>query len=311
MPIMQNTTKNNRPAGIINKRSFALIALCLLPVFLSAAGLAQAAGSWQLQFNLTSPERKAPFLMITSLYIDPARERYYVVEAGGNKLHSFDFAGGYLNTFGPEGALLQPFAMGKSESGELWVVEKGRNSLTEIDLKGQQLTPKKLAYGGAEVYPDQFNLAGGIFYILDKSTGNIIKYDRELSPLMVYRSPADGAGFVDFIVRDQTVWALDAGRRRVHAFGADGSLDQEIDLTGYDFEFPVALEIGSSGFVYILDKHRGSVAVFDGTGTYKYSFLEKGHGRDGLYYPEDIVFDPLGRLCVIDAGNGRVAVYSR
>ena len=62
---------------------------------------------------------------------------------------------------------------------------------------------------------------------------------------------------------------------------------------------------------YIIDKHEGAVVVFDASGKFKYRFLEKGHNNNNLYYPEDIIFDPLGRLCVVDTGNGRVAVFSR
>jgi DNA-binding beta-propeller fold protein YncE len=281
---------------------FALFVGLLLP------GLAGAAGGWQWQFNLVSPDLKKPFLMPTSLYIETESKRFYVVDSGNNSLHSFRFDGEYLNSFNPDNALQQPFAMGRdSKNGQLWVVEKGRNSLTRIDLKAKALTPEFLKYRGATVYPDRLSLVNDKLYVLDKPTGIIIEYGFDLQPSGIFEG---GNGFIDFVVKESEVWALDGRLKKVFRFDLAGKLKSEISL-GDKVSFPVALEVGPSGFLYVIDKHEGTVVVFDTAGNFKYLFLEKGHGDNKLYYPEDILFDPLGRLCVVDTGNGRVGVFSR
>lgn len=282
---------------------FTLFVGLLLP------GLASGAGGWEWQFNLVSPEVKSPFLMPTSLYIETASERFYVVDSGNHSLHSFQFDGQYLNTFNPGDALEQPFAMARvRKSGQLWVVEKGRNSLTRVDLKAKELTPESLEYKGATVYPDRLSLVNDKLYILDKLTGNVIEYGFDLKATRVFEG--SGVGFIDFAIKGSELWALDGRLKKVSRFDLAGKLKGEIAL-GDKVTFPVAVEVGPSGFIYIIDKHVGSVVVFDDTGSFKYSFLEQGHGNNKLYYPEDIVFDPLGRLCVVDTGNGRVGVFSR
>jgi DNA-binding beta-propeller fold protein YncE len=296
------------------KRRLPLFACFLAVLYVSVffIGSANAAGGWNWQFNLASSDKNTPFKMITSLYISAENERFYVVEAGGNSLHAYQFDGQYLNTFSPEGALQQPFDMARQgASGELWVIEKGRNSLTRIDLQAQKIVPEKLRYKGRLIYPERFMLIEDRIYVLDKLSGNIISYDHDLNAVKVYESPATGGGFSDFVAKDNAIWALDARMGRVHKFSLNAGSGREITLAGYDFSFPVALEVGPSGFIYILDKHQGSVAVFDGAGAFKYNFFKKGHDKNSLYLPEDIVFDPLGRLCVVDSGNGRVGIFSR
>ncbi|MDT8334617.1 MAG: hypothetical protein RQ753_02875 [Desulfurivibrionaceae bacterium] len=309
---MQNITKNFRLAASLKRSRLFTSILVVLCLSVLSIGSASGAGGWTWRFNLAAAEKNTPFQMITSLYISAENERFYVVESGGNSLHSFQFDGQYLNTFSPEGALRQPFEMARQgTSGELWVVEKGRNSLTRINLQSQAIVPEKLRYRGGLVYPDRLKLIGDRFFVLDKLSGNIISYDQDLKALDVLESPATGGGFIDFIVRNNEIWALDARMGRVHRFNLGGGPGREISLAGYAFSFPVALEVGPSGFIYILDKHQGSIAVFDSAGAFKYNFFKKGHDKNSLYLPEDIVFDPLGRLCVVDAGNGRVGVFSR
>lgn len=287
----------------------------MLSILFVAAGLILTgfsradSGGWKWRFNLAGTEPGKSFSMPVSMYIEDDSKRFYVVEAGGNSLHSFKFDGTYLNTFGPEGALEQPFAMVKEkQSGFLWIVEKGRNSLTKVDLKGKTLSPEILKYEGAIVYPDRLASFDDKLFVLNKLTGEVISYSFDLAPLTVYKSP--GEGFIDFVVKNAEVWALDNRLKKLSRFNLNGELAGQIAL-GDRVSFPVAVEIGPSGFIYILDKHAGSIAVFDTAGNFKYNFLQKGHTVNSLYFPENIMFDPLGRLCVVDTGNGRIGIFSR
>lgn len=300
----------NEPVTGMNCFRPALPFLVFAVICLLLPGLAIAAGGWKWKFDLASPVEKQPFLMPVAVYLEPAADRFYVVEAGSNSLHSFKINGEYLNTFSPGGdSLLQPFDMVRdSESGHLWVVEKGRNSLTKINMKEKKLTPNVLTYRGVTIYPDRLALLKNKLYVLDKSTGAIITYGFDLKAGEVFESA--GNGFVDFVVKDSQVWGLDASQKKVTKFALTGESRGEISL-GDEVAFPIAIEVGPSGFIYVLDRHEGSVAVFDNSGNFKYRFLEKGHNKTSLYYPEDLLFDSVGRLCVVDTGNGRVGVFSR
>ena len=85
---------------------------------------------------------------------------------------------------------------------------------------------------------------------------------------------------------------------------------EEISLKG-QLDFPVSLDVGPSGFLYVLDRHMDSVLVYSGNGQFSYSFLGKGQSPGKVYFARQIRFDPWGRLCIVDEGNGRVEIYSR
>ncbi len=265
---------------------------------------------WQLSLNIKKEKLGNQILFPTGLYIDKERERYYVVDAGSNGLHSFDLQGNHLNTLKPGDQLKQPYGMVRDAKEVLWVVEKGRNTLTQIDLKEKKIVTHLLKVGDRDIYPDRMVLSGGNFFILDKLTGRIDKFDKDLQAIQEFCCSEGLGGFGDFTVSNGEIWTLDIVQKMVYLFKASGELQKKFDISGV-VSFPYALEIGPAGQIYVLDRHEGSVAVFDNNGEYKYKFLSKGQSRGRLYYPEDLQFDFLGRLCVVDSGNGRVEIFGR
>ena len=300
--------------GMIEKNRFyiSVFSGLLLFMILVVSGEAFAGSPWKWAFSLKSGIEGKPMIMTSGVYVDRSRERYYVADPGTNSLHSFDKNGKYLNNFNPGNQLSTPYDMVRDEDGVIWVVEKGSNSLTKVDLKSQNIEKNILKNRkGSVVYPDRiYPVAEGGFYVLDKYSGDVLLFNSSMKASTVYACRDCGSGFVDFVVKDENVFALESGEKAVYRFGKDGTFLGKIELRG-DLSFPCALEVGPTGLLYILDRHMADIAVFDNTGTFKYRFLEKGHNRKQLYYPEDLLFDPWGRLCVVDAGNGRVEVFSR
>lgn len=294
------------------KKNVLYLGLVLLVTIFSLGGAtsARAGSPWHWLFSLKQHGKvQTKILMPTGVYVDGQRDRYYVLDPLAKSIHSYDKTGKYLNTFNPGDKLSEPYDMTRDNEGVLLVVEKGRNTLTEVDLKARKMVPRKLKVKGRDLYPDRIAMSGGKVFVLDKFSGDIFRFDRKLAS---YREFActDCEGFIDFKVKSQAVWALEKGSNRVFQFNSQGKVVKKITLA-HDLAFPFALEIGSTGLLYILDRHKGAIVVFDQQGRFKYSFLTKGHTRGRLYYPEDLIFDPWGRLCVVDAGNGRVEVFAR
>jgi len=293
------------------KRYFASgIVLVLVLIWASLSVAAEGPWKWQFSLNIKKEKLGNQMVLPTGLYIDKERERYYVVDAASNALHSFDIQGNHLNTLKPGDQLKQPYAMVRDSRDILWVVEKGRNSLTEVDLKEKKIVTHDLKFGNREVFPDRLGLAEGFFYIIDKTSGGILKLDQQFSIVQEIACPEGGGGFVDFTMSDGSLWALDGVGKVIYRFDKGGVVQKKI-LVGGEVSFPYALDVGTGGQIYVLDRYEGAVVVFDGAGSYKYRFLTKGHSRGRLYYPEDIQFDYWGRLCVIDSGNGRVEIFGR
>ncbi|NTV15024.1 MAG: hypothetical protein HGA96_14025 [Desulfobulbaceae bacterium] len=296
----------------ITNRIYLNVVLALLLLISSSTFVNAEDGPWKWQFSLNINKEKQgnQIRFPTGLFIDKERERYYVVDASNGALHSFDVLGGYLNTFKPGDQLQHPYDMVRDASDALWVIEKSRNSLTRIDLKEKKIDTHKLYFDRREIFPDRISLHDGNFYILDKMRGSLIKFNHELIALQEFCCSNGVGGFSDFVIKNDKIWTLDTVEKALYIYNFAGELQFKLDISA-SVSFPYAIDVDPDDQIFVLDRHDGSVAVFGFNGDLKYRFLKKGQSRGRLYYPEDIQFDFLGRLCVVDSGNGRVEIFSR
>ena len=285
----------------------------LFIVFLVLAyhpNIVDASSPWQWDRVLKQEMVHDAMRMPTSLYIDADKELYYIVDSGRNRLLSFNRKGELLNIFNAGKALSIPFDMVKTNDKEIWIVEKGRNTLSHIALKEKKVTPNTLTYKGTLVYPDRIEADSDRLYVLNKATGNIISYSYKLEPVTRFSCSECPWGFVDFKIHQGKLWALDQADKTIRCFNLDGKLIKTFSL-GNSVNFPISLAIEKTGFIYVLDRQRRDIAVYDRRGTFKYRFLERGIARGQLYFPSEIRFDPWGELCLVDEGNARVEIFKR
>ena len=265
---------------------------------------------WQWTMALKQNLLKDSMIMPTSLFIDGEKEQYYVVDSGRNRILSFTRDGELITIFNAGKSLDTPYDMVRSDDGLIWIVEKGRNTLTRVDLKEKSVEPALLHAGDVLLYPDRLEYDGGLLYVLDEMTGDIVSFDLSLNSRQRYACGDCGQGFIDFKIHEGRIWALDNPGRRIVLFDLDGTPAERLEL-GDPVVYPFSLAVGPAGYIYILDRQQRNIAVYDKTGTFKYSFLRHGFARGEMYYPTEIRFDPWGRLCVTDEGNARVEVFSR
>jgi streptogramin lyase len=232
------------------------------------------------------------------------------VDAGHNRLVSFNRNGEVLKAFSADERLLAPFDMVRLDNGQLWVVEKGRNSITHIDINAKEVKPYTIQDGDHKVFPDRIAEAGGNLYVLDRASGQILRLDKNLSVDQRFGCSDCVGGFIDFVTADGSVWALATQDKKILQFLPDGKIAKTIEL-GDQVDFPVSLALESSESLYVLDRHLNRIDVFSQDGRFKYSFLGPGQGKGQVYLPRQLRFDPWGQLCVVDEGNGRVEVFSR
>jgi len=295
--------------GRKTKKMKAMMSVLVALVAMMTAGEAMAAG-WNVTLTLKRDTIEDAMIMPSAVFIDEAGEKYYVVDSGKNRLLSFDRQGNLLHVFKAGDALESPFDMVRTDDGTIWIVEKGKNSLTRIDLKAQQTIPSKLKSAGRTVYPHRLETDGSSLFVQDKSTGDILIYDSGLNERKRIACDSCAQGFFDFKVEGSTIWALDRQGKAIYSYGTTGERKKVIKL-GDEVTYPVSVAVGPSGYLYVLDRHRRDIAVFDPDGAFKYRFLQSGIASGQLYYPVEIRFDPWEGLCVTDEGNARVEVYKR
>lgn len=283
--------------------------LILITALLTDAGLAFAVGQdWKLLFSLQTDKAAGAFANPAALYIDAQAERYYVTDSGRNRLVSFDKDGKLLHAFTAGGVLDKPIAMTKKEDGRLLVLEKGRSSLTEIDVKSRAVEPRALEYKGRALYPQRLRASDSGFYVIDKGSGAIIILDQSLAVSGRLNCSNCQAGYADFSVKDGMVYALPMLGSEIQVFDKTYSMTRKISLVP-EPEFPISLALASDGGFFVLERHAGTVARYHADGRLVARYLGPGHKEGSLSYPVEIQVDPWGRVCVVDEGNGRVSVF--
>jgi sugar lactone lactonase YvrE len=260
--------------------------------------------------RLSVDKKNDSMYMPSAIAFDKQGERYYVVDTGRSRLVSFGLDGKLLKAFTADNQLKSPFDMVRLDNGQLWVVEKGRNSLTLIDVAAKKIEHKTLKDGERLIFPARINFAGGKLYILDRSSGQILRLATDLSVEQRFDCADCSAGMVDFVINDDSLWALEPRDKKIFRFRPDGTIAEKLNL-GDSVDFPVSLAIGPSGYFYVLDRHQNKLIVFDEVGRFRYSFLGTGQSPGQVYFASQVRFDPWGRLCVVDEGNGRVEIFSR
>ena len=294
-----NNPLNNKPLVLILVALFVLV----------SAGETWAA-AWNVSLSLKRDTIEDAMLMPTAVFADKAGEKYYVVDSGKNRVLSFDRSGNLLHVFKAGDTLETPFDMVRTADGTLWIVEKAKNSLTKIDLKAQKTIPETLISKGKTVFPHRLETDGKLLYVQDKSSGDIIVYDNSLVETNRIECDSCSQGFFDFKVKGDTIWALDRLGKAIYSYSLSGTQKKVIQL-GEEVIYPVSIAVGPSGYLYVLDRQRRDIAVYDPEGEFKYRFLQPGIASGQLYYPVEILFDPWEGLCVTDEGNARVEVYKR
>lgn len=287
-----------------------LAILASLVLTMTGAMPAQAMGQdWKLLFSLQAePGAVGPLSRPSGLFIDSQSERYYVIDSGRNRLVSFDRGGKLLLAFNAGGALDRPVAMVKRADGRLLVLEKGKASLTEIDLKTREVVPHRLDEGGQAIYPQRLKVGEQGLYVLDKASGAIVALDQGLKTTGRFDCPDCQAGYADFALKGSSVYALPMLGTEIHLFASAGAIATKIALQPPP-EFPISLALVPDGGFLVLERHAGTVARYQADGRLVSRFLGPGHKEGSLSYPIEVQVDPWGRVCVVDEGNGRVGVF--
>ena len=294
-----------KQAGII----FSVMTLLL--VFLLALPLVVNARSpWQWQQSLRVDRSGDSMYMPSAVAFDAAADRYYVVDTGRNRLVSFDRDGRLLSAFTADEQLRAPFDMVRLGNGRLWVVEKGRNSLTMIEPAARKIEPHVLTDGQQQIFPDRIAARGNELFLLDRASGDVVGLGHDLNVVQRFHCSDCRSGISDFVLHRGGVLALAGRDGKILYFAADGSLQQTYRL-GEEVDFAVSLAVGPDGYIYVLDRHQNSVLVYDDNGRFRYRFLTTGHAVGRVYFARQLRFDPWGNLCVVDEGNGRVEVFAR
>jgi tripartite motif-containing protein 71 len=109
----------------------------------------------------------------------------------------------------------------------------------------------------------------------------------------------DSVGDLLIVDRDEHCIVVMRNRRHIRTFG-------KVHLS-----VPCGVAVNSARQIFVVDRGRHRIAVFDRYGSFIHSFGRQGHGQGELSHPRGIAVNPrTNHVIVADTGNRRVLVFT-
>ncbi len=166
----------------------------------------------------------------------------------------------------------------------------------------------------------------GNVFVIDAGNNRLIKFDRELNPQHEAGGFGSGEGQMNeptYLALDNNlnVYVADAGNRRVVHYDSRLNYSDKIDLMDIEdplkFGQPAGLGVGRSGEVWVVDKDRSRISVFDTFGKWQKFVGDLESTPAYLLNPTGLTVTDDEAFLVCDAGNGVIkeltyfGIYSR
>jgi DNA-binding beta-propeller fold protein YncE len=250
----------------------------LLPILVSAAGLATGCGS-SSEPDLVWGKRgvlNGDVVRPRAAVIDHD-DRLWIVDFTA-RIQAYDLDGKYLGrTFTPPDFRNgRPSGLGVTRDGKLIVCDSHYSCFRIYESDGTEI--KKIG-GEKGTEPGQYG------YVSDTVQDD------------------DGFFYVSEFGTNERITKLDADGKFVACWGKSGTADGEFNRIR-------ALALGADGLLYVADSCNHRIQVFRKTGELVKVIGTEGTQPGELKYPYDLAFGPKGDLYVVERGNHRVQKFS-
>jgi DNA-binding beta-propeller fold protein YncE len=275
------------------------------------------------------------------LAVDPERNEIYALNRRGNDIRIFDEHGMEIYVFGEGFATAADLAI--AGNGNIFILSTGykKASVHLANYRGELLGEIPLS-NVPEAYSnfvaDRIMYERGSLYLVDSDALMVILVDEtgrfergyDLNrPLRQYlpretrfRRELKNVDWAKVTLRDIEINGFTVDRNGNMLFtipvlfsgfrmSVDGELTQFGAATGSRGKFGVAAGITTddSGYIYVSDRLRCVVMVFDEAFTFQTEFGYRGDRPSNLIVPDDLAIDPSGNLYVGQAANRGVSVF--
>jgi sugar lactone lactonase YvrE len=221
----------------------------------------------------------------------------------------------YVSQFAGTGEdrLDEPGDVALGASGDLWVLDSGRDRVDEFGENGERVLQ---AFGRSGNEADEFRhptgiaVANGRVWVADSGHDRVEEFNEAgeyLSSLTA--TPAGPLGEVEGIAIDAegNIWISDSSNARVDEFRADGEYVKTIGqaILGQ----PEEIAIDAKGDIWVSDWAFGRVDEFSESGELLRTVGSQGSGDGQLDHPYGIALDAQGDVWVGDVDNDRVEEF--
>lgn len=327
----------------ISAHNLTLICAIVLTAVFSASF--SFAASLQ-QSQRAGTELKAKFLYLLSnfsgpvrsqwarLAFDPQRQELYTLNQGLNDIHIFNAHGMELFTFGDTGDVVSGVDIAAGDDGTIYLLARDfrNNSIQVLNYRGEPVSMirlKELPGPFSDFRPDQIEYRAGLFYLLDSAALQIViigadgtfKQGHDLASKFVALADEldpekrktlvlDISGFS--VASDTTIYLTAPTLFSAFRLHPDGTLDTFGTSGSGPGKFGVVSGIAadSQGNIYVADRLRSVVMIFDRNFVFRGEFGYRGGRPEDMIVPDELLLDEAAnRVFVAQAANKGVGVY--
>ena len=274
-------------------------------------------------YSLSYPGNEDQVIDPASVYFDNRHDELFVADARNSRILIFDSHGRYTFDFRNQRHLAGARQLAVDSLGRIYVLRADSESVVSVfDYNGVHLKEMRFTHPGT----DSALSIGGL--LLDDGDR---MYIVSLSPPHVYSFTTGGGPLSDFAVNPDdgdagNQWMIGtpalAGNMlliplpmipTVARYALDGRF---IDNIGYggggagELAFPIAVAGDSEGRIFILDKHRHTVIIFNSDGKFVRETGGKGISPGWLYHPTTLAVNNMQEAIVGQSFLGRVQAIS-
>ncbi len=157
----------------------------------------------------------------------------------------------------------------------------------------------------------------GLVYVTDVVIPGIVVYDLNAEKVVLWAKGTDSENslaitpFYISLDRDNNVYVVGSGQKRIFVLNRDGAVIRKIDYTDTVKAPGGILADSDSGRIYLVDSSEDRVAVFDMNGKHLFSFGKTGSGDGEFNRPVPIALNHKGELVIGDVMNARVQFFDK
>jgi len=243
--------------------------------------------------------------------------RFAVADTGNKRVLLFKFDGSALSLLQniKLGELPDPVKVAFDRKGGLVVFDAKARRLAQVSAEGKfvrYIEPTGMP-DDKTIIPKSFSLdPEGRIYLLDIFGARVLVLDAEGKFLRQVRFPENYEFISDILVTPKgAILAADSAASELYKASPEENQLKVLnsDLEKSQVRFPVAIGLDERNFIYLLDKHSGSVAVLGPDGSLQEHKLAEGWTEGALWYPAGICVNDYGRAFISDTDNNRVQVF--
>ena len=207
-----------------------------------------------------------------------------------------------------------PLRVKTNTDNDIFVLDGQHRRIVRLSPEGKFkdfIDPKGLP-NPAEFVPRSFYVdINDDIYILDILSGRVIVLNPQKAYLWHIDFPA-GYGFISDVTVDfkGNVLIVDSVNATVYIASKDSKrfLPLTDSLKEY-MRFPTNITSDSSGRLYLVDRHGGSIIILGQDGSYLGRRSGFGWKEGFLNYPSQMCIDKKGNLFIADTNNNRVQIF--